>query len=89
MTGKRFSAFISKNTFELIEENQDTKNELGNFWLTQKRVLTGRSGLRTEKFGFYLAESIWRHNHRKQSCASQIEHLLRIIGQAWYVRNKK
>ena len=89
LTGKRFSALISKNTFELIEENQDTKNELGNFWLTQKHVLTGRSGLRTDKFGFYLAESIWRHNHRKQSCTSQTEHLLRIIGQAWHVRNKK
>lgn len=89
LTGVKFSAFVSKNTFELTEETQHAKNEIVDFWTTQKHILIGRSGLRSEKFGLYLAEAIWRHNHRKQSCTSQIEHLLYIIGQAWYVRNKK
>lgn len=89
LTGVKFSAFVSKNTFELVEENQHAKNEIVDFWTTQKHILIGRSGLRSEKFGLYLAEAIWRHNHRKQSCTSQIEHLLYIIGRAWYVRNKK
>lgn len=86
ITGVKFSAFVSKNLFE---QTEDAKNEIVDFWAAQKHILTGRSGLRPEKFGLYLAEAIWRHNHRKQSCASQIEHLLYIIGQAWHVRNKK
>ena len=89
LTGVNFSAFVSKNTFELTEEDQEIRKVIEDFWASQKHILTGRSGLRSEKFGLYLAEAIWRHNHRKQSCTSQIEHLLYIIGQAWHVRNKK
>lgn len=89
ITGTNYAAYVGKKIFEIVQENEETANELNNYWSTQKRIISGRSGLRSEKFGLYLAESIWRYNHRKQSCTSQIEHLLRIIGAAWYQRNKK
>lgn len=89
VTGLKFSAFISKNGFEPVDVDGETLQELAAFWESQKHILTGRSGMRPEKFGLYLAESVWRHNHRKQSCTSQIEHLLRIIGAAWHSRNRK
>ena len=89
LTGLTFSAFVDRKTFEIVDAKQESYDQLTNYWTEAKRILTGRSGLRSEKFGLYLAESIWRHNHRKQSCTSQIEHLLRIIGTAWYQRNKK
>jgi hypothetical protein len=89
VTGIEFSAFLSKDTFEIVDKDSNIKKELENFWASQKEFLTGRSGHRSEKLGLYLAEAIWRHNHRKQSCASLVEHLLKLIGQAWNERNQK
>lgn len=89
VTGMNFSAFIDKNTFEVVDKDASIRNQLESFWDSQKEFLTGRSGHRSEKLGLYLAQAIWRHNHRKQGCASLVEHLLKLIGQAWNLRNKK
>lgn len=89
VTGMEFSAFLSKDSFEIVDKNLCTKKELEDFWSSQKNFLTRRSGHRSDKLGLYLAEAIWRHNHKKQSCAALVEHLLKLIGHSWNSRNQE
>ena len=61
-------------------------NGLEGFWGYLKRQLAAKGGIRRERLGLYLAEYVWRYNHRKLPVSEQVKkltHLLRkrrIIG---------
>ncbi len=42
-------------------------NGLEGFWGYLKRKLASKGGIRREKLPLYLAEYVWRYNHRKES----------------------
>ena len=55
-------------------------NGLEGFWGYLKRSLASRGGIRREKLPLFLAEYVWRYNHRKQSIFMQISDLMKLLG---------
>jgi len=54
-------------------------NGLEGFWGYLKRQLASRGGIRRERLPLYLAEYVWRYNHRKLSLDKQITRLLKLL----------
>jgi transposase-like protein len=48
------------------------------FWGYLKRNLAAKGGIRRERLPLYLAEYVWRFNHRNLSTDEQINKLLKI-----------
>lgn len=55
-------------------------NGLEGFWGYLKRNLASRGGIRRERLPFFLAEYVWRYNHRKQSISNQQKELMKLLG---------
>ena len=55
-------------------------NGLEGFWGYLKRNLASRGGIRREKLPLFLAEYVWRYNHRKQSISTQVFDLMKLLG---------
>ncbi len=51
---------------------------LEGFWGYLKRML-GASGIRRERLPLYLAEYVWRYNHKRQEIREQIGYILRML----------
>ena len=51
---------------------------VGGFWANAQRQLRAKGGIRLERLDLYLAESAWRYNHRRESRAEQLRHLLAL-----------
>jgi transposase-like protein len=47
-------------------------NGLEGFWGYLKRMLAAKGGIRRERLPLYLAEYVWRYNHRKLAIRDQI-----------------
>lgn len=54
-------------------------NGLEGFWGYLKRKLAARGGIRQEKLRFYLAEYVWRYNHRKLKTKIKEKRLLSTL----------
>ena len=51
-------------------------NGLEGFWGYLKRMLAAKGGIRRERLPLYLAEYVWRYNHRKLAIRDQINIVL-------------
>jgi transposase len=60
-------------------------NGLEGFWGYCKRRLAAKGGIRRERLPLYLAEYVWRYNHRQLSRQQQINALLQILRKAAHV----
>ena len=54
-------------------------NGLEGFWGYLKRRLAAKGGIRRERLPLYLAEYVWRYNHRKLSAQEQVRSLLNLL----------
>ena len=56
-------------------------NGLEGFWGYLKRQLASRGGIRRKRLPLYLAEYVWRYNHRKLSIKQQVNRLLNLVAK--------
>ena len=56
-------------------------NGLEGFWGYLKRRLAAKGGIRRERVPLYLAEYVWRYNHRKDSLHAQHHRLFQLLTQ--------
>lgn len=56
-------------------------NGLEGFWGYLKRRLAAKGGIRRERLPLYLAEYVWRYNHRRLSREQQIQQLIKLLKQ--------
>lgn len=54
-------------------------NGLEGFWGYCKRRLAAKGGIRRERWPLYLAEYVWRYNHRRLSVDQQVQQLMRLL----------
>ena len=54
-------------------------NGLEGFWGYVKRRLAAKGGIRRERLPLYLAEYVWRYNHRRLSVDQQVQHLMTLL----------
>jgi len=54
-------------------------NGLEGFWGYLKRMLAAKGGIRKERLHLYLAEYVWRYNHRGLKIGDQIKVVLSLI----------
>ena len=54
-------------------------NGLEGFWGYLKRKLAQKGGIRRERLPLFLAEYVWRYNHRQQSHKQRVNVLLSLI----------
>src|SRR3972149_2521552 len=54
-------------------------NGLEGFWGYLKRRPAAKGGIRRERLPLYLAEYVWRYNHRRLSGAEQVKSLLKLL----------
>jgi len=54
-------------------------NGLEGFWGYLKRRLAAKGGIRRERLPIYLAEYVWRYNHRRLSRREQLQRLLKLL----------
>jgi transposase len=54
-------------------------NGLEGFWGYLKRRLAAKGGIRQERLPLYLAEYVWRYNHRHLSVPEQAKTLLKLL----------
>ncbi|MBI4200095.1 MAG: IS1595 family transposase, partial [Chloroflexi bacterium] len=52
---------------------------LEGFWAYLKGRLASKGGIRLDRLPLYLAEYVWRYNHRSLSIADQVKRLLKLI----------
>jgi transposase-like protein len=54
-------------------------NGLEGFWGYLKRRLAAKGGIRRSRLPVYLAEYVWRYNHRKDSLVAQQHRLMKLL----------
>jgi transposase len=54
-------------------------NGLEGFWGYLKRRLAAKGGIRRERLPLYLAEYVWRFNHRQLSIDQQVHQLMHLL----------
>ena len=54
-------------------------NGLEGFWGYLKRKLASKGGIRKERLPLYLAEYVWRYNHRHLSIEQQVDKILKLL----------
>lgn len=59
-------------------------NGLEGFWGYLKRRLAAKGGIRRERLPLYLAEYVWRYNHRSYSVQAQTNTILNLLEQQKY-----
>ena len=64
---------------EYVNEEGNHINGLEGFWGYLKRRLAAKGGIRRERLPLYLAEYVWRFNHRNQSIDTQKKQLLNSL----------
>ena len=57
-------------------------NGLEGFWGYLKRRLAAKGGIRRERVPLYLAEYVWRYNHRTLSVDEQVQQLMRLLAHS-------
>ena len=59
-------------------------NGLEGFWGYLKRRLAAKGGIRRERLPLYLAEYVWRYNHRSLSIKDQTNNIMTLLKQHNY-----
>jgi transposase len=54
-------------------------NGLEGFWGYFKRRLAAKGGIRRERLPLYVADYVWRYNHRRLSIDDQVKRLLKLL----------
>jgi transposase len=62
-------------------------NSLEGFWGYLKRNLASKGGIHRERLSLYLAEYVWRFNHRRLSIEEQVRKLLNLLKKNRYEYN--
>jgi transposase len=70
---------IEHNRGEFSDMKGTHINGLEGFWGYLKRHLASKGGIRRERLPLYLAEYVWRFNHRKCSNNEQVTMLLKML----------
>ncbi len=60
-------------------------NGLEGFWAYLKRRLAAKGGIRRERLPLYLAEYVWRYNHRRLSRQQQVQQLMKVLRQKAHI----
>jgi transposase len=58
-------------------------NGLEGFWGYLKRLLAAKGGIRQERLPLYLAEYVWRYNHRGLKIKDQINRILALLHNSY------
>ncbi len=64
---------------EYVDAQGNHINRLEGFWGYLKRRLAARGGIRRERLPLYLAEYVWRYNHRDMEIKDQIKLILSLL----------
>jgi len=64
---------------EYIDKKGNHINGLEGFWGYLKRKLAAKGGIRKERLPLYLAEYVWRYNHRHLTIKQQINEIFRLL----------
>jgi transposase-like protein len=79
-TGVAAKGYVHRLVRHDDQEYSDGKgnhlNGLEGFWGYLKRMLVAKGGIRRERLPLYLAEYVWRYNHRKLAIKDQINSVL-------------
>jgi len=54
-------------------------NGLEGFWGYLKRRLAAKGGIRPSRLPLYVAEYVWRYNHRRLSVDEQVHRLVNLL----------
>lgn len=76
---KNFAIAHKSSFYRLLPKQRQEIDVLEVFWGYLKRKLSSKGGIRKEKLPLYLAEYVWRFNHRKLKLKEQEEALLKLI----------
>jgi transposase len=71
---------------EYVDQQGNHINGLEGFWGYLKRRLAAKGGIRREKLPLYLAEYVWRCNHRKQQIQQQIQEIIHLLLEKKYTK---
>jgi transposase len=66
---------------EYADKHGNHINGLEGFWGYLKRRLASKGGIRKERLPFYLAEYVWRYNHRNFTIRQQADKLLYLLNK--------
>lgn len=64
---------------EYADKQGNHINGLEGFWGYLKRRLASKGGIRKERLPLYLAEYVWRYNHRSLTIKQQADNLLNLL----------
>jgi len=64
---------------EYVDTQGNHINGLEGFWGYLKRKLVAKGGIRRERLPLYLAEYVWRYNHRNMEIKDQIKLILSML----------
>lgn len=76
---KNFAIAHKGSFYRLLPKQRQEIDVLEIFWGYLKRKLFLRAGIRKEKFPLYLAEYVWRFNHRKFTLKEKEDILFKLI----------
>lgn len=72
---------VEHGTGEYSDRSGVHINGLEGFWGYLKRRLAAKGGIRRERLPLYLAEYVWRYNHRSLSREQQVQRLMNLLLQ--------
>jgi transposase len=82
-TGVAAKGYVHRLVKHEKQEYSDGKgnhiNGLEGFWGYLKRMLASKGGIRQERLPLYLAEYVWRYNHRGLKIGGKIDRVLSLI----------
>lgn len=82
-TGVAARGYVHRLVKHEQQEYSDGKgnhiNGLEGFWGYLKRMLAAKGGIRKERLHLYLAEYVWRYNHRRLEIGDKIKCVLALI----------
>jgi len=71
--------FVKHDQQEYVDAQGNHINGLEGFWGYLKRKLVAKGGIRRERLPLYLAEYVWRYNHRSMEIKDQIKLILSML----------
>ena len=71
--------FVKHDQQEYVDAQGNHINGLEGFWGYLKRKLVAKGGIRRERLPLYLAEYVWRYNHRNMEIKDQIKLILSML----------
>jgi transposase-like protein len=87
-TGIAAKGYVHRIVHHGKQEYSDGKgnhiNGLEGFWGYLKRRLAAKGGIRRERLPLYLAEYVWRYNHRSLSIKDQTNNIMTLLKQHNY-----